>query len=53
VTFGFSTQLGSVQLHYLRSASFGLGTAFCWVDDERDKGVTIVGYWNEIYNIGR
>ncbi|RSH82182.1 hypothetical protein EHS25_006115 [Saitozyma podzolica] len=53
VTFGFSTQLGSVQLHYLRSASFGLGTVFCWVDDELDKGVTIVGYWNEIYNIGR
>ena len=53
IGINFSTALGTVQLHYLRSAIFGLGSVFCWVDDERDKGVTIIAYWKEIYNIGR
>jgi hypothetical protein len=53
ITFGFSTKLGMVQMHSLRSATFGLGTVYCWVDDERDKGVKLDGYWDLPFNIGR
>lgn len=25
----------------------------CWVDDDEWMGVTVIGYWKEIVNIGR
>lgn len=53
IAFKFHTVLGTVQLHYLRSAIFGLGSVKCWVDDDVDKGVTVIAYWKEIINIGR
>jgi hypothetical protein len=49
----FTTSLGTVQLHYLRSAIFGLGSLRCWVDEEVEKEVIVIAYWNEIYNIGK
>jgi hypothetical protein len=49
----FTTSLGTVQLHYLRSAIFGLGSVKCWVDEEVEKVVVVEGFWKEIYNIGR
>jgi hypothetical protein len=53
IAFKFSTSLGTVQLHYLRSAIFGLGSVKCWVDDEVEDVTVIKAYWKEIYNIGR
>ena len=53
IAFKFSTSLGTVQLHYLRSAIFGLGSVKCWVDDEVEDVTIIKAYWKEIYNIGR
>lgn len=53
MSFAFSTKLGTVELHYLRSAIFGLGTIKCWVDDDEDQVNIIEGYWNLEYNIAR
>jgi hypothetical protein len=25
----------------------------CWVDEDVERGVTVIGYWKEIVNIGR
>jgi hypothetical protein len=49
----FTTSLGTVQLHYLRSAIFGLGSVKCWVDEEVDKATVVEAYWKEKYNIGK
>ncbi|KAL7424571.1 hypothetical protein Q5752_000255 [Cryptotrichosporon argae] len=53
IAFDFETAFGRVELFYLRSASFGLGNVQCWVDDDTDAAVTLEGYWDQIYNIGR
>ncbi|WWC65459.1 uncharacterized protein I303_108077 [Kwoniella dejecticola CBS 10117] len=53
VSFPVSTTLGQVQLHYLRSYQYNLGSAKCWIDDDKDKGVRLDGAWKEPYNIGR
>jgi hypothetical protein len=53
IGFKFTTSLGTVQLQYLRSAIFGLGSVKCWVDEDEWMGVTVIGYWKEIVNIGR
>lgn len=53
VSFPFSTKLGVVELHYLRSAIFGLGSVKCWVDDDVDHVEIIEGYWDLEYNIAR
>ncbi|KAK8850316.1 hypothetical protein IAR55_004233 [Kwoniella newhampshirensis] len=53
VSFKVSTTLGSVQLHYLRSYQYNLGSAKCWIDNDTDKAMRLDGYWKEPYNIGR
>ncbi|WWC72366.1 uncharacterized protein I206_106328 [Kwoniella pini CBS 10737] len=53
ISFPVSTTLGQVQLHYLRSYQYNLGSTRCWIDDEKDKGIKLDGYWKEPYNIGR
>jgi hypothetical protein len=53
IGFKFTTSLGTVQLQYLRSAIFGLGSVKCWVDEHEWMGVNVIGYWKEIVNIGR
>ncbi|WRT70476.1 uncharacterized protein IL334_007474 [Kwoniella shivajii] len=53
VSFKVSTTLGEVQLHYLRSYQYNLGSARCWIDNDTDKAMRLDGYWKEPYNIGR
>ncbi|WWC92047.1 uncharacterized protein L201_007001 [Kwoniella dendrophila CBS 6074] len=53
VSFPISTTLGQVQLHYLRSYQYNLGSAVCWIDDDKSKSIKLDGYWKEPYNIGR
>ena len=53
IAFNFTTSLRTVELQYLRSAIFGLGSVKCWVDDDVEMAVTVVAYWKEIVNIGR
>lgn len=52
-TVPFHTSFGSVELYYLRSREFGLGSISCWVDDERWDSKRADGYWNVEYNIGQ
>jgi len=37
--------VGRVMIGYQRSAVLGLGSVWCWVDDDRDGGKMIEGYW--------
>ena len=54
VSFDFkTTSLGIVHIDFLRSATFGLGSVECWVDDDTDRKKKLEGYWNLPYNIGR
>jgi hypothetical protein len=41
------TESAAVLISYQRSAKFGLGSILCWVDDARDNGKVIDGYWKE------
>ena len=52
-TVPFHTSFGSVELYYLRSREFGLGSISCWVDDARWDNKRADGYWNLEYNIGQ
>ena len=36
---------GRVMIGYQRSAVLGLGSVWCWVDEDRDGGKMIDGYW--------
>ncbi|WVQ73720.1 hypothetical protein IAR50_003300 [Cryptococcus sp. DSM 104548] len=36
---------GSILIGYQRSAKLGLGSVYCWVDDERESGKRIDGWW--------
>ncbi|KAJ4470799.1 hypothetical protein J3R30DRAFT_3530589 [Lentinula aciculospora] len=40
-----TSALGRIRVTYLRSESYGLGSAWCWVDEERNKGKRLDGYW--------
>ncbi|KAJ3829210.1 hypothetical protein F5880DRAFT_548975 [Lentinula raphanica] len=40
-----TSALGRVRVTYLRSESYGLGSAWCWVDEEREKGHRLDGWW--------
>ncbi|KAJ3876343.1 hypothetical protein F5051DRAFT_411844 [Lentinula edodes] len=40
-----TSTLGRVRVTYLRSGSWGLGSALCWLDDDREKGQRLDGYW--------
>lgn len=53
IAFEFTTSLGDVQLHYLRSATFGLGNLKCWIDDDLHQAVVIEAYWDLGVNIGK
>lgn len=52
-TVKLTTTVGNIEVHYLRSYQYNLGSAKCWVDDEVDKAMRLDGYWKESYNIGR
>ncbi|OCF34476.1 hypothetical protein I316_03991 [Kwoniella heveanensis BCC8398] len=53
ISFRFSTTLGQVELHYLRSYQYHLGTVSCWIDDDVHKAKRLEGTWDAPYNIGR
>ncbi|ORY23426.1 hypothetical protein BCR39DRAFT_549216 [Naematelia encephala] len=36
---------GRVLLGYQRSATYGLGSVWCWADDQKDEGTLIDGWW--------
>lgn len=36
---------GSVSIGYQRSATYGLGSVWCWVDDDTNDGELIDGWW--------
>ncbi|GAW09144.1 capsule structure designer protein [Lentinula edodes] len=40
-----TSALGRVRVTYLRSGSYGLGSVWCWLDDNREKGKRLDGYW--------
>ncbi|KAJ3762212.1 hypothetical protein EV360DRAFT_79507 [Lentinula raphanica] len=40
-----TSALGRIRVTYLRSESYGLGSAWCWVDDNRNQGKRLDGYW--------
>ncbi|KAJ3798565.1 hypothetical protein GGU11DRAFT_780235 [Lentinula aff. detonsa] len=40
-----TSALGRVRVTYLRSESWGLGSAWCWIDDDRQNGQRLDGYW--------
>lgn len=46
-TFPIETRLGIIKLYSLRSATFGLGSVLCWVDDGREKATRTDGYWDK------
>jgi len=46
ISFKVRTEgLGVVRLTYLRSKTFGLGNALCWIDNHRDQGRKFWGWW--------
>jgi hypothetical protein len=47
----FHTVLGTVNLFYQKSASYGLGMIMCWVDDEKDKLIVLDAYWPHTFSI--
>lgn len=46
VSFEMETEVGWIKMYSLRSKTFGLGTVKCWVDDDMDRAVKIVGWWD-------
>ncbi|KAJ4471886.1 hypothetical protein C8J55DRAFT_155525 [Lentinula edodes] len=40
-----TSALGRIRVTYLRSGSYGLGSVWCWVDDNRNMGKRLDGYW--------
>ena len=53
ISFKFQTAIGHVELHYLRSAIFGLGNVKCWVDESVEDAVVAEGWWKEPFNLGK
>ncbi|KZT55616.1 hypothetical protein CALCODRAFT_343313 [Calocera cornea HHB12733] len=45
ISFKIYVDTGTVGIFFLRSMRQGLGNAGCWVDNKRDYGVTVSGYW--------
>ncbi|KAF5378937.1 hypothetical protein D9757_008717 [Collybiopsis confluens] len=41
-----ATTLGRIRLTFLRSKTYGLGSAWCWLDDDRAAGTQMDGWWN-------
>jgi hypothetical protein len=46
ISFEMSTEVGWIKMYSLRSKTFGLGTVKCWVDDDIDQSVKVVGWWD-------
>lgn len=40
-----SANLGTVAVGYQRSAHYGLGSVWCWVDEDRSAGKRLDGWW--------
>jgi hypothetical protein len=38
---------GDIAITYLRSKTFGLGNAKCWIDDDEEHAVGFEGAWGE------
>ena len=38
--------VGRVEVYSMRSRDLGLGSVRCWVNQDDDQGVKIVGYWD-------
>ncbi|AAW41092.1 CAP64 gene product - related [Cryptococcus deneoformans JEC21] len=53
ITFKLTTTVGNIEIHYLRSYQYNLGSVKCWIDEDVDKAMRLDGYWKEPYNIGR
>ncbi|ODN99353.1 hypothetical protein L198_03195 [Cryptococcus wingfieldii CBS 7118] len=53
VSFKLHTTVGNIEVHYLRSWQYKLGSAKCWVDGDENKAKRLEGYWDQKYNIGR
>lgn len=53
VSFEVDVTQGLVKLSYLRSATFNLGMARCWMNDDEKHGVDLDGYWTSLTNIGQ
>ena len=47
VSFDLVTIVGTIKIYSLKSRTFGLGTAECWVNDDRDRAVKAVGWWDK------
>ncbi|KIK64252.1 hypothetical protein GYMLUDRAFT_241433 [Collybiopsis luxurians FD-317 M1] len=41
-----ASTLGRIRLTYLRSKTYGLGSAVCWLDDNRAGGTQMNGWWD-------
>lgn len=52
ISFQVETTIGDIMIYYLRSKSYGLGDAKCWIDDASNKAVKIVSYWPYDYTVG-
>ncbi|KZO90812.1 hypothetical protein CALVIDRAFT_602699 [Calocera viscosa TUFC12733] len=53
ISFKVYVETGTVGIFYLRSMRQGLGNAGCWVDNKRDYGVTVVGFWRHPVSIAQ
>lgn len=40
-------------MYWLRSPRLDLGSADCWLDDDRENSVRIDGFWNEKSTVGQ
>lgn len=38
--------IANLKVTYLKSKTFGMGSVLCWVDDLKDKGRRLDGWWN-------
>lgn len=53
ITFLIETNKGIVYLYVLKSNNYNLGNIFCWIDDDKENGKEILGYWNISRSIGQ
>lgn len=52
IAFDIETTLGDVIVYFLRSQSYNLGDAICWVDQARNKAKSISSYWKSEWTVG-
>ena len=51
VAFDVHTSVGKLQISYLLSKTFDLGSVDCWVDAKKSSGKRLDGYWDSKDNI--